>query len=285
MNKLFFILLFFTLSAGGQAKPQYELRGIYLLKNSHPVEYGLTWTETKGNVEGEYRDNYFAPSARVKGTSGKHGRSFTVTLNEKVRGAKTINLLTAMPSQNSGAFTLPVSVVVRDGDGTPLSSFTADAKFYQQKTNRIAQEQEALGTCEDGFGELAGFCGYYSGMVSEDQDRTNSCDLSSGGSPVLELSTEGELRLHLGPTPSLVTRPLHDIGRVPVNPGVPEVDILSRKCRPLPGINWDNDACKILNMRGVFSRTKKSMHFGGTYTITNEKTNRTCMYQLSLDLR
>jgi hypothetical protein len=239
MNKLFFILLFFTMSAWGGTGEQYQLRGLFLLqKNGHPVDYHLTWTENKGKVEGEYGDNYFAPSAKVIGTSGKLGRTFTVKLNEEIHGAKTIHLFTSMPDQKAGTFTLPVSVVVRDVNGTPLSTFTADAKYQDQKMNPVAQKQEES-PCHEGFGELAGFCGYYAGMVSEDKDRSNSCDLSYSGAPVLELSNEGEVRLHLGQNPSLVVRPQHDVGRIPANIGSTEVDILSRKCRPLPGVNWD----------------------------------------------
>lgn len=276
------ILCFFFMSFYAMADSAHRMQGLYRLPNQQrPIEYTLEWKEMKGQIQGEYKDNYYAPSAKVKGSVGERGRSFTVMLNEEIHGVKTIHLLTSK-DRSGQDITLPVSIVVRDAKGTPLSTAISDAKLgYQQRPIQAQESKE----CQEGFGELAGFCGNYRGIVSEDQDKTNGCDLVATGIPVLELAKTGEVAIHLGNNPSVVVEPMHSVGRVPANYGSSDIDVMSRACRPLAGVEFGGDNCKLLNVRGNFSRIERGNHFGGTYTIRDEKTNRQCVYQLSLDMQ
>lgn len=260
----------------------HQMQGLYRVPSfQRPIEFSLEWREDKGQIQGEYKDNHFAPLAKVKGSVGERGRSFTIMLNEEIHGARTIHLLTS--KEKSGQdITVPVSIVVRDTKGTPLHNVISDVRLgYQQRPMQAQESKE----CQEGFGELAGFCGNYRGIVTEDQDKTKSCDLAATGTPILELSKTGEVMIHLGNNPSIVVQPMHSVGRVPANFGSREIDVMSRACRPLAGTSFRGDNCKILNVRGSFSRVERGNHFGGTYTITDEKTNRNCVYQLSLDMQ
>jgi len=145
-----------------------------------------------------------------------------------------------------------------------------------------AQAQEE--PCVENFGQLEGFCGFYGGMVTEDQDIHGKCNLLNSDAVRLELSTNGDMRLLLGRNSQIVQTPIHFIGRVPVDPKSTAIDVMSRSCRALPGVNFPSDDCKRVNLVGSFQVERKRKHFKGGYFIFDEKTGEACKYGLAMDM-
>lgn len=281
MKSFCFLLLIVSQSLFAQAY-EYQLKGSYKLESSQkgPVNYTLQWNEDKGQIKGVYRDDFFDQTGDVTGREAKGGRNFTVSLPQIKKGVRSINLLLSSVKESKTGTTIPVSVITRDKNGTPLSTTDAPSNFIATKL--LAQKQEDT-DCIEGFGNLAQYCGTYAGMITEDQDRRNKCNLLFIDAVRLELRPDATLVLHLGEAGTIVQEPVHEIGRLPANPQTNSIDVLSRSCRPLPGVNARGDSCKELNLRGEFSDRGPDRHFRGTYTIKEEGTNNVCIYGLSMD--
>lgn len=249
---------------------------------TRPVNYTLEWNEEKGNISGTYSDNYYTTKAQVSGSTKDLGRNFTVTFPGESKGVRSLSLLVSNVKDERTQESVPVSIVTRDSKGNPLTTAKASSRFIT--VDRVAQRQES-NECLEGFGELAGFCGVYSGMLTEDQDRRNKCNLLFADAVRLELRSDSSIVLHLGEAGTMVEEPVHEIGRLPSNPRTNMIDVMSRSCRPLPGFNAPGDSCKLLNLRGEFSIRGPNRHFRGNYTIKEEGTNNTCAYGLSMDLQ
>lgn len=284
MRLLIFLFVFtLSLSASGQNNFQYQLKGSYKMKSSDkkPIEYTLRWSETKGKITGDYSDNFFIDSATVKGSEGDMGRNFIVELPTIKNGVKSITILSAQTMSDRAGTSVPVSIVTRDRRGNPLTTTSANSNFVTLYS--VAQKQEEK-PCQEGFGALAGYCGIYEGLISEYQDKRNKCNLLFASAVKLELTEDQTLVLHLGEVNDLVNIPYHVIGRLPSNPEGTAIDVMSRSCRPLQGVNARGDACKQLNLTGTFSIEGANRHFAGAYSIKEEGTNNLCQYTLSMDL-
>jgi hypothetical protein len=183
---------------------------------------------------------------------------------------------------NKGTDTIPVSVVLRDENGKPVNTNSIEVNFVVMPARRVAQRQEASG-CQEGFGVLAGFCGMYSGMLTEEMDANKKCDLLAFSNSRLILDENAEMGLALGELSEIVNPPIHRIGRIFTDPESMRVDLTSRSCRPLMGTTFNGDDCKRMNLVGEFSFEKNVKHFLGYYSIINEKTNELCRYRLSMD--
>lgn len=275
-----FIILLFSLSAFARSE-QYQLKGSYQLNSSinKPVKFSLSWAEEDGQIKGVYSDNYFAKRADVIGEDGKEGRTFKVVLPEVKRGIQSINILTSIADVKEKSITIPVSIITRDAKGNPLTN--AEVQGNLSQTRMVAQRQEE--ECREGFGALAGYCGVYEGLIAENVDRQNKCNLLFADAVRLELDPAANLTLYMGQVEQIFTTPGHLIGRVPSNPGSNRIDVMSRSCRNLPGIESKNDFCKRLNLVGQFTMVGQRRHFAGTYTIFDEGTKNTCSYTLSMD--
>ena len=262
---------------------QYQLKGAFKMKSSdkRPIEYTLRWSEDKGKISGEYNDNFFIDAAKVKGNEGDMGRNFIIELPTIKNGVKSITLLSSEAKSDRAGTTVPVSIVTRDRRGNPLTTTSANSNFVTLYS--VAQKQEEK-PCQEGFGALSGYCGIYEGLISEYQDKRNKCNLLFASAVKLELTDDQTLILHLGEVNDLVNIPYHVIGRLPSNPEGTSVDVMSRSCRPLQGVNAPGDACKQLNLTGTFSIEGANRHFAGAYSIKEEGTNNLCQYTLSMDL-
>lgn len=211
------------------------------------------------------------------------GRIFVVTFPKEIKGVRTITFLGSDLKNDKGAVSIPMSVVLRDANGKPVNTNSIEANLVGGPTNRVAQKQEATG-CQEGFGSLAGYCGVYSGMLTEEADANNKCDLLSFPNSRLILDQNAEIGLSLGELSEIVNPPIHRIGRLFTDPDSMRIDLTSRSCRPLPGTKFQGDDCKRLNIAGIFSVLKDVKHFLGYYTISDEKTNELCRYRLSMEL-
>jgi hypothetical protein len=146
----------------------------------------------------------------------------------------------------------------------------------------VAQKQEEA-KCQEGFGQLAGYCGVYTGMFSEELDTNKKCNLLAFSATRLVLDENGELGLILGETSAIISTPFHRIGRIFTNTDSDRIDVISRDCRLLPGTTFAGDNCKRMNLSGTFSKIRNVKHFSGDYLIIDEKTNERCRYNLSMD--
>lgn len=284
-------LLSFDMKAQGHKN---QLKGSFVLGSAAntPVEFTLLWTEENGRISGEYKDNNFSQYARVSGTSDNTGRQFKAVLPEKNKGVATISIVTSNVRENDTGIQVPVVIVFRDVNGNPIATRSTKA-FYILKTSRpvekvVAQkeneEERPSRKCEDTMGELAGFCGTYRGLFTEEADATNSCNLLLADEISLGLDSERNLRLYLSSPDPLLNPPTHILRQLPPSPRR-RIDVTVRSCGTLPAVAFASNpqSCKRLNLAGTFSQAINRKRFIGIYTIFDERSRRFCRYGMSLD--
>lgn len=283
MKILSWMILSLMLSSYAQSE-HYQLKGTLseTKKGQTPVEFNLEWTESEGKLSGVYQDDYYTQKAQARGIVGELGRLFIVTLPQDSKGIRSLTIVTSELKGKKGAALIPVSLIFRDEKGNPIMTASTEANLLGKTTELVAQRQEES-RCQEGFGSLAGLCGIYGGMITEQDDAKNKCDLLSFKNSKLVFDENGELGLALGETSGLVATPLHRIGRIFTDPDSTNVEVMSRSCRALEGTGFAIDDCKRLVLEGRFTEENKKKYFSGSYTIIDEKTNETCRYTLSLD--
>lgn len=278
MNVFFIVLILLTAVAFGQ-KHQNEINGNFKISDSsRPIKFLLRYSEENGRVTGEYKDNFFSYKSPVFGVSNPSGITLDVVFQEKKRFIKTITFL--IPITKSGEF--PLNIIPRDNNGNALLNLKTVVKNNVTPINNAIQMQEES-SCVEGFGKLERFCGIYSGILTEEQDRRNRCNLLFSDAIRLELNNEASIILHLGEVNEFIATEAHLIGRLPFNPQKNSIDIMTRSCGPLSGVNSSSSSCKILHLQGNFLNKLQTKHFVGTYEIREEGTNLYCRYSLSMD--
>lgn len=263
----------------------YQLKGSYFFRSGDktPVTFNIRWVEKDGKVTGFYSDDRFAERATVDGLVTDNGRIFEIVLPREQNGVKTFSLLSSSAGPEKSGNSIPLQITSRDMSGNPLTSAKFNARFMQVVPGeQSAQAQEAR-PCTDGFGEMSGYCGRYGGMVSEEYDSARLCDFMSSKDLRLEVDNEANIIFHTSqPEDKHVTQD-HLIGRIPSETPTRSVDIMSRHCRPLPGTTFPGDDCKRINLIGTFTNRNGTPHFTGTYTIIDEKNDKSCRYSMTLD--
>lgn len=262
----------------------YQLKGSLGINSETKknIDFTLKWTEEGGKAMGTYSDNFYTQSAVAKGISGDLGRIFVITFPQEIKGVQTISFLGSDLKTAKISTPVPVSVVLRDKDGKPVNTTSIQANLSVHSESKIAQKQEDQ-RCQQGFGALAGYCGIYTGMLTEEMDTSKKCNLLDFNNIRLVLDENGEIGLVFGELSSIVNPPVHRIGRIFTDQDTERVDILSRNCRPLQGVAFKGDNCKRLDLVGNFRVENKVKRFAGTYTILDEKTNESCRYGVSME--
>ncbi len=274
----------YLLSLPALASP-FQLKGSYFFRGGEkkPVNFNLRWVERNGRVTGFYSDNRFTDRTAVTGFATDHGRTFEIILSQADGGVKSFSLLTSSAGTEETGKTVPLQLVTRDEKGNPLSTAKFQAQFTEITSRETAQAQEAR-PCSDGFGELAGYCGQYGGMVSEEFDTNRMCDFVTTKDVRLEVDNDANIIFHTKTPGDRHSSEDHLIGRLPSDTASRSVDVMSRHCRPLPGTNFPGDDCKRLNLIGTFASRNGTPHFTGTYSIIDEKNDRSCRYSMTMDL-
>ena len=262
-----------------QAATSYEMTSAFPeAVGKKPINFKLSWSEDKGKVTGTYSDNFHPELVPISGVTSETTRIFRVRFKNHQKKLGALTIVTAHSEKDKR---FPISIIAQDSKGVPLVAHKAQADL-----NNISLRQAQEDTpCTEGFGNLAGYCGRYEGIISEEEDIQKACTLADGVAPQLELDDQGTIFIHIGPVSEMVATPAHKVGRIPADHGSNSVDILSRECRPLKGTNFSDNDCKRLNLRGSFSVLDQRKHFAGNYIITDEKNNRVCSYQLSFNLK
>ncbi len=275
MRTYMIISLFFSFSLIAQTR--YTVKGFFPEAGvTTPISYSLNWIENGGELKGLYKDSTIKESIPVTVVPNERTRIF------QVPRANAMTLITTIPTAVDKTKILPVSITLADSVKTIMSANLYPANLII--TEPQAQESSNV-PCREGFGGLAGFCGSYQGMVVEEQDTSNRCQLTDIGTPPrLFLNELGELGIRVAPVSVSTPNPIHILGRIPLNNDRSSVDLIARVCRPLDGTSFKDDDCKRINVTGDFSTNKtQTAHFFGTYSIVDEKTNERCQYRLSLD--
>lgn len=275
-------LSFFTTIAS--ATP-YKLEGSFFADKDQkaPVSFNLEWTEKEDQIAGFYSDNHFAPRAPVRGLVTEYGRTFEILLPNDKRGVKSISLLTASVGAKKTGTSIPLQMVTRDERGNPLKTARLSVQFMDITPRSDTRQAEEERPCGEGLGDLAGYCGRYGGMIAEEFDSARMCDFMTPKDVRLELDNEANVIFHVSQPGDKHMSQDHLIGRVPSSAPSRTVDLMSRHCRPLPGTNFPGEDCKRLNLIGTFSMRNGEPHFTGTYSIINEKNDRSCRYSMTLD--
>lgn len=276
------IALMLLFSSTLLAQNNFELKGSFPAPGfNRPAEFTINFTEENGKLNGEYKDNVYSKKNKIIGAVGDNSRIFRIPFENDPKGVGSITIITSQEKTD----TLPMSVVVQNAKGTPLSTSYGDARLTLKAPPapvRTAQSQQEPG-CQEGFGLLAGFCGAYEGMVTEEDDDKNRCSLNENMNPRLIMNENAEVFLTFGPASETVEMPSHQIGRAPNNSTTSSIDVMSRECRPLTGTRFPGDNCKRINIRGDFSEGENTDYFTGDYFITDENTNERCQYRFAFN--
>ncbi len=261
----------------------YELKGKYgkNVPAKKTMEFNLSWTEKEGIARGFYKDNYYGSSDLVKGISSDLGRIFLVTFPRETQGVRSLMIVAPELKDQKEAKNVSVSFIARDATGNPIRTMPLSASLAPSKTI-TAQAQESR-SCQDGFGKLAGVCGLYNGVTNEERDDKKRCNLMAENSLRLGVIENGSVVVLMGPVSEIVEAPAHNVGRLPADADSRRVSVINRQCRPLPGTTFPGDDCKLLDLNGEFTEERGTIHFTGTYSITDEKSRESCRYRFSLD--
>lgn len=282
--KTIFLLASFILSLTVSASP-FQLKGSYFFRNGEkkPVSFNLRWIEKEGRITGFYSDDRFTERAAVTGVSTDNGRTFEIILPQANAGLKSFSLLTSSVTASDTGKQIPLQLVTRDLKGNPLTTAKFEAQFTEITPKGEAAQAQQARPCTDGFGEMEGYCGRYGGMISEEFDSGRLCDFLTTKNLRLEVDNEANVIFHTDQPDDRHVSQDHLIGRIPSDTPSRSVDIMSRHCRPLPGTNFPGDDCKRINLIGTFMTRNGNPHFIGTYSIIDEKSDRSCRYSMTFD--
>lgn len=272
------------LSLSALASP-FQLKGSYFFRQGekNPVSFNLRWVEKEGDITGFYSDDRFTKRAAVTGVATDNGRTFEIILPQTNGGLKSFSLLTSSVTAADTGKQIPLQLVTRDGKGTPLTTAKFQAQFTEITPKEEGRQAQEARPCSDGFGEIAGYCGKYGGMVTEEFDSGRLCDFLTTKNVRLEIDNEANVIFHTEQPDDRHSSQDHLIGRIPSDSPSRSVDIMSRHCRPLPGTNFPGDDCKRINLIGTFTKRNGNPHFTGTYSIIDEKNDRSCRYSMTFD--
>lgn len=280
--KYFLFLLCLPLSV--LATP-YQLKGSFLLQRGEkrPVNFSIRWVEKEGQVTGFYSDSKFTQRALVTGLSTDNGRTFEIIFPRATGEVKSLTILSASTGSSEKGKKIPLEMISRDKEGNPLTTVKFQAQFSEITSPRGQRQAQEARPCSEGFGEIAGYCGLYGGMLSEEFNSGKVCNFLDTKNIRLELDNDANVIFHTESPTDRSAREDHLIGRIPSGANSRKVDLMSRHCRPLPGTNFPGDDCKRLNLIGTFSERNGNPHFSGTYMIIDEKNDKSCRYSMTMD--
>ncbi len=274
------LLLSFQLFAKEES---FELKGSFGkdIAAKKPIEFTLRWTEKEGIARGFYKDNFYGGTDLVKGISSDLGRIFLVTFPRETQGARSLLIVGPELKDQIEAKKVSVSIIARDATGNPIRTMPLSASLAPASP-LIKQAQEGR-PCREGFGKLAGVCGLYKGVINEESDDNKRCQLMAENSLSLGVSENGSVVVLMGPVSDIVEAPAHNVGRLPADSDSRRVSVINRQCRALHGTSFPSDDCKLLDLSGEFALERGTMHFTGTYSITDEANRESCRYRFSMD--
>lgn len=278
MTILVRVLVLFSLSFSVFAQDfEKRMEGSFSLNTSDisppTVNFTISWNEANGEIQGIYSDNYFVSSAEVSGSSLLQGKSFLVDFPIVTSGVRSI----AIMAIGSGPGSVPLTLTLRDTFGNASSIHNVNAVM----TGAEATTENA--SCSVGFGALTGYCGLYAGNINEISDTRSLCYRVDSSATRLELASSMDMRMYLGYRDTIVGLPSHPLGSLPISPITGEVSLTGRNCGELSGTRFPAENCQTMNLSGNFTELAGVKRFNGTYVITDDETDESCTYTLTLD--
>jgi hypothetical protein len=279
------LLLFLLIYSSFSFAQGYRMTGNFTLfgTTATPIRstYTIRWNERDNFIEGRYSDNVLAATAGVTGTVSGGKRTFQVVFPtpDPRHGVKSLTIETTdLRGMTANAST---TVIPKDLNGAPIESTITYASIAPDNMASLqAQEPVQSSNCSMGFGALTGYCGLYSGNVSEIRDTGNLCQLSRTR---LELATNGDLDFYFNYQGSLREIPRHDFGSLLGGQLSQNINTTVRHCGDLPGTNMNTIGCQTLHLVGSFQDFGNLKNFSGTYDIRDEVTGNTCSFSMNLN--
>ena len=270
MRFLLIILLFISKSYA-QTYP-YGWQGVFELSNTDTlnpilpwrVSFNIDWNETNGTIRGTYRDSISGP-VPLTGAVTASGRIFYVNFPQVFQGIKSLEMSSSETGGPNGQ--VPVSVTVRDGNGTQIAVRNILATMTSAATS---------GYCSMGFGSLAGYCGRYTGTSQETSDMSNICALNTSTKMVVEMLPSTEVAIYTNG----VRQPLGTLVNSPLSSHLKQI---GRVCSQPPGTQFNASHCLTLSLEGDFQTQADQRAFIGTYSIRDDISGEICSYSLNLD--
>ena len=280
MTVLIRLLMLFSLSISAFAQDfEKKMEGSFSLNTSDisppTVNFSISWNEANGEIQGIYSDNYFVSSAEVSGSSLLQGKSFLVDFPIVTNGVRSI----AIMAIGSGPGSAPLTLTLRDTFGNASSIHNVTAVM----TGASIGEVEENVSCSVGFGDLTGYCGLYAGNINEISDNRALCYRVDSSATRLELAANMEMRMYLGYRDTIVGLPSHPLGSLPISPVTGEVSLTGRNCGELSGTRFPAGSCQTISLSGSFTELVGVKRFNGTYVISDDETEQSCTYSLTLD--
>ena len=281
MTVLIRLLILFSLSIPAFAQDfEYRMEGSFALNTSDisppTVEFSINWNEANGEILGVYSDNYFVSSAPVNGSTILQGKSFLVDFPIVTNGVRSLSIMAV----GSGPGRVPLTLSLLDTYGNPSSIHNISAVMTRTSGDEVADENVS---CSVGFGALTGYCGIYGGDIDEVSDRSALCFNVESESNKLVLAQSLDMNLYLGYRDTIAGLPAHPLGSLPVSPITGEVNMTGRNCGELPGTRFSSESCQTLTLSGNFTELVGVKRFSGTYVITDDLSDQSCTFSLTLD--
>lgn len=282
MTILVRIFVLFSLSFSAFAQDfEKRMEGSFSLNTSDisppTVNFSISWNEANGEIQGIYSDNYFISSAEVSGSSLLQGKSFLVDFPIVTNGVRSI----AIMAIGAGPGSVPLTLTLRDTFGNASSIHNVTAVMIGDTAGEEIAEENV--SCSVGFGALTGYCGLYAGNINEISDTGSLCYRVASSATRLELAPTMDMRMFLGYRDTLVGLPRHPLGSLPISPVTGEVSLTGRNCGELSGTRFPEENCQTMTLSGNFTELVGVKRFNGTYVITDDETEESCTYSLTLD--
>ena len=169
-------------------------------------------------------------------------------------------------------------VFMRDQTGTTLNEANTSS-IVTIRADYVEPEQSA---CDIGFGSLSGYCGLYSGRISEVTDSSNICNLPEYGFR-LELSADAKTNLYFYYSDSVPGVPSHSLGAFASAPTSSAATLSTRHCGTLLGTEFQANGCQTLKLTGNYTEVGAGRNFQGRYTITDENSGASCSYEINVN--
>jgi hypothetical protein len=259
--------------------------------NLPPTRFTLRWNEVNDQITGTYIDNHYSPiEVGVAGLGLPAGRNFNIVLPDLARGARSIDIQLLAAGIVTG--TVSATYTLRDSAGLTIDFFNVPVQVTTDETfteGEIAADPTQL-SCVVGMGALTGFCGTYTGTITQAVDGSNRCRHFINSSSRLELTTTGDFMLHIRPPFGAVIPAIplddnytHVIGSLSgMGPLTTTVEIVGRNCGSLVGTAFPIEGCQTLTLSGNFSDVAEQFRFNGTYTMAEESSGEYCSYTMRL---
>jgi hypothetical protein len=277
-----FLMLFhlFSWAIATDQNYKYKMEGSFRanlpgLLRFQDVRFTVFWNEKNGTLRGVYQDDLFTNATSFVGSSSSMGKVFSITLPAPVHNVMKLSLTTIADKMDQAS--IPLMIFMQDRLSMTVDEITTTAKV---EVRNVIGDETPL--CEEGFGELRGYCGTYKGKILEIIDPGNYCQLPEYGFRLV-LSPQKRVDLFFYYSETTIGIPTHSLGLIETLPLAPYLSVSEKHCGTLVGTNFEASHCQTLKLSGNLSKLGNVKRFNGTYSILDQTTKEGCTYSLILE--